>query len=350
MAVERSSELNQTTPLSLLALNSGRITRNYPRRSTWMLTNANFFPPSAQICSRIYEGDCIKHLKEGNIEKVNLTFFDPPYLQGKTYRFFDDNQSEVEYWSWIRAVVEGVFEATAEGGAIYFMHREKNAESVLRVLRKAGWTFQNLISWKKKTSAVPVASRFSKQYQIIAYALKGDKPRVFNKLRIDAPSPPEYKIERRNGVYLTDLWDDIRELTSGYFAGDEALRDNKGNRVHAQQSPISLLLRIILSSTLPGDRVFDPTAGTGTTLVVASQLRRCSVGVEIDPLYVELIRKRLAALRAADSITRYQNYYRFTHNLGDILAMLHKQRQTTKSTSVESPSDWRHLLQFMQFS
>ena len=36
-------------------------------------------------------------------------------------------------------------------------------------------------------------------------------------------------------MYVTDVWDDIRELTSGYFAGEEALRDSEGNRLHKQQ-------------------------------------------------------------------------------------------------------------------
>jgi len=266
----------------------------------------------------VLEGDCIKYLNEGTVGNVHLTFFDPPYLQGKDYRFFDDNQSVTKYWNWIKAIVEGVYKTTVDGGSIYFMHREKNAERILQILRKTGWNFQNLIIWKKKTSAVPIETRFSKQYQIIGYAIKGKKPRVFNKLRIDPPPLPEHKYQHENGVYLTDVWDDIRELTSGYFAGDEAFRDNDGNRVHVQQTPVALLLRIILSSTLPSDTVFDPTAGTGTALVVAKQLSRNSVGIEIDPAHVKLIKKRVAVLRAADSINSCFEYYRFTPNLKKI--------------------------------
>ncbi|MCJ7559738.1 site-specific DNA-methyltransferase [Candidatus Bathyarchaeota archaeon] len=266
----------------------------------------------------VLEGDCIKYLNEGAVGKVHLTFFDPPYLQGKDYRFFDDSQSIAKYWNWIRAIVEGVYKTTSDGGAIYFMHREKNAERVLRILRKTGWNFQNLIIWKKKTSAVPIETRFSKQYQIIAYAIKGKKPRVFNKVRINPPPLPEHKYQHENGVYLTDVWGDIRELTSGYFAGDEAFRDSEGNRIHVQQTPVSLLLRIILSSTLPSDIVFDPTAGTGTALVVAKQLSRNSLGIEIDPAHVELIKKRLKTLRAADDISSHYDYYKFTPNLKKI--------------------------------
>ena len=270
------------------------------------------------IYHELLQGDCLKYFSEGSISNIHLTFFDPPYRQGKEYRFFDDNQPSDRYWAWLSQILSEVYKATVEGGAIYFMQREKNAEQVLKLLRESGWKFQNFIIWKKKTSAVPSGFRFSKQHQIIVFATRGYKPRVFNKLRIDLPKLPQHKYERTNGVYLTDVWDDIRELTSGYFAGDEALRDSKGNRIHTQQSPIALLLRIILSSTLPGDTVFDPLAGTGTTLVVADQLKRNSIGMEIDPQYVKIIETRLKSPRPADNIFDYYDYYRFTPNLKEI--------------------------------
>lgn len=267
--------------------------------------------------SKILEGDCIKHLDKLD-DTIHLTFLDPPYRQGKDYRFFDDNQAIKKYWNWMKEILVRVYNLTADGGCVYFMQREKNTEEVLKVIREANWTFQNLIVWRKRTSAVPQNFRFSKQYQIIAFATKGKRPRVFNKLRIDYPLRPEYKYKRKNGIYLTDVWDDIRELTSGYFAGDEAIRDSEGNRVHKQQSPIELLLRIILSSTLEGDTVLDPLAGTGTTLVVAKQLARNYIGIEIDPEYVKLIKKRLEYLRPSDNMVQYANYYRFTPNLEKI--------------------------------
>lgn len=266
----------------------------------------------------IVNRDCLRWLEEQKEETIHLTFIDPPFRQGKDYRFFDDSLPEETYWSWMKDVLSEVYRITTEGGAVYFMQREKNAEDVLRTLRKAGWTFQNLIIWKKKTSAVPSELRYSKQYQIIGFCTKGKKPRVFNRLRIDLPVPPEYKYERNNGIYLTDVWDDIRELTSGYFAGDEAIRDLNGERVHKQQSPIALLLRIILSSTLPGDTVLDPFAGTGTTAVVAHQLKRNSISVEIDPAYVRIIENRLTSPRRSDDTFKFYRYYRYTKNLKEI--------------------------------
>jgi DNA modification methylase len=252
------------------------------------------------------------------VQGVHLTFLDPPYRQGKDYRYFDDNQPEEKYWAWLKQILTKIYEVTVAGGAIYFMQREKNIEWMMRILKGTGWNFQNLILWKKFTSAVPCKFRFGKVYQPIIFATKGSKPRVFNRLRVDYPTRPEHRYARSNGIYLTDVWDDIRELTSGYFAGDEALRDTRGRRIHTQQSPVALLLRIILTSSLPGDLVFDPLAGSGTTLVVAYQLRRNSVGIEIDPEYVKVINERLVSVRSADGMPKYREYYRFTNNLEEI--------------------------------
>ena len=124
--------------------------------------------------------------------------------------------------------------------------------------------------------------------------------------------------------------DDIREMTSGYFAGDEALYDTEGNRAHKQQSPIQLLIRIILSSTNPGDVVLDPFAGSGTTLVVASQLNRKSIGIELDPCNVKIIRDRLAEERKVDDVSRFLKDYACTDGFEAIFG----QRESVLSKSL----------------
>ncbi len=268
----------------------------------------------------IIKGDCETYLKN-KISKIDLSFLDPPFNQDKDYQSHQDNMSESEYWAWMTRVCKLIFGNTSKGGAIYFMQREKNAHFVLDVLRSTGWTFQNLIIWRKKSSAVPGRTRYAKHYQIIAYATKGGKPRIFNKLRIDPPyakSHSELGYRRPKGMILTDVWDDIRELTSGYFAGDEPLRLKNGDRFHKQQSPVALLTRIILSSSKVGDLVFDPFAGTGTTLVVSKQLRRSSIGLEIDSTNVKNIKKRITKLRKSDKIDKLRNDYVHTQNLDKI--------------------------------
>jgi site-specific DNA-methyltransferase (adenine-specific) len=119
-------------------------------------------------------------------------------------------------------------------------------------------------------------------------------------------------------MYVTDIWDDIRELTSGYFAGEEPLRLPSGERLHNQQSPIQLLLRIILSSSLPGDFVLDPFSGTATTNIVARQLNRNSICIEKDDLYYQYCLNRLYDFRYVDKIDRFRKDYKYTKNLKEI--------------------------------
>ncbi len=270
---------------------------------------------------RIMQGDCEKLLYQNILreidffKEIDLTFLDPPFNQAKYYAIHNDSIPEEEYWQWMERILGNINRLTAPGGAMYFMQREKNTEYVLQCLRSSGWTFQNLIIWKKMTSAIPSQIRFGKQYQIIAFATKGKRPRVFNRLRIDPPLLANYKYRRDKGIYVTDVWDDIRELTSGYFAGEEPLRVKNGERLHKQQSPVQLLLRIILSSSNPGDLVLDPFAGTGTTTVVSEQLGRNSIGIELDPANAEAIGNRLSAQRAADDVSQYYECYRHTPDL-----------------------------------
>ena len=269
---------------------------------------------------RIVNDNCVDFLsKHGKGDlRIDLSFLDPPFNQGKEYRAVDDNLPDEEYWKFMKKVCKLIYNRTADGGSIYFMQRDKNTKKVMETLEETGWKFQNLIIWKKKTAAVPQGYRFGLSYQVIVFAVKGNRPSVFNKLRINPPRLITEKYERPTGMYLTDVWDDIRELTSGYFAGDEAIRTETGERFHKQQSPIALLLRIILSSTKPGDLVFDPFSGTGTTLVVAKQLKRKYLGTELDPLNYDEIVKRLGENREADSVNKYYKDYIYTENLDEI--------------------------------
>ncbi|HEA70607.1 hypothetical protein LCGC14_0491810 [marine sediment metagenome] len=280
------------------------------------------------MINEVIKGDCEKillSLKDKQFfNGIHLTFLDPPFNQGKKYNSHMDSMPEEEYWNWMERVIEKIYELTVDGGAIYFMQREKNTEYVLRTLRETGWTFQNLIIWSKLTSAIPSKIRFSKKFQIIAFFTKG-KPLAFNSLRYEPPLLAMHEYERETGMYVTDIWDDIRELTSGFFAGEEAIRikndklfTKEGERFHKQQSPIELLTRIILSSSKPGDFILDPFAGTGVTSIVAKQLERNSISIELDTQNIDLINKRLALMRQADNIEKFQSNYAYTSNLEEI--------------------------------
>ena len=63
---------------------------------------------------------------------------------------------------------------------------------------------------------------------------------------------------------------------------------------YPSQKPEALLDRLIRALTQPGDRVLDPYAGSGTTLVVAARLGRSFVGIDRSDVARETIESRLA--------------------------------------------------------
>ncbi len=59
-------------------------------------------------------------------------------------------------------------------------------------------------------------------------------------------------------------------------------RVSRAQRVHGAEKPTNLLELILALTTLPGDHVLDPCAGSGSTLVAAKRLKRHSLGIELD--------------------------------------------------------------------
>ena len=62
---------------------------------------------------------------------------------------------------------------------------------------------------------------------------------------------------------------------------------------HTTQKPLSVMEWFVDTLTEPDDLILDPFAGSGSTLVAAKRLGRRFVGVEIDPVYVEIARARI---------------------------------------------------------
>jgi DNA modification methylase len=159
------------------------------------------------IKSKVINDDCLKFIRRTRKKSFspNLTFLDPPFNQGKEYRETVDDLPEEQYWKMMKQICKLVFNRTVDGGSIYFMQREKNTKLVMETLEEAGWNYQNLIIWKKKTSAVPQNYKYSLSYQIIAYAIKVNSAKTFNKLRINPPRLITEKYERPDGMYVTDV-------------------------------------------------------------------------------------------------------------------------------------------------
>ncbi len=84
-------------------------------------------------------------------------------------------------------------------------------------------------------------------------------------------------------------------------AGHERLKDADGQKAHSTQKPESLLHRVIVASTKPGDVILDPFFGSGTTGAVAKRLGRHFIGIEREKTYADVARARIAEVVPADS-------------------------------------------------
>ena len=79
------------------------------------------------------------------------------------------------------------------------------------------------------------------------------------------------------------------------------------NTPHPTQKPEKLIAKLILASSNPGDLIFDPFVGSGTTAVTAKKLGRHYVGIEREKEYVALALKRLELAEENREIQGYEN-------------------------------------------
>jgi DNA modification methylase len=86
----------------------------------------------------------------------------------------------------------------------------------------------------------------------------------------------------------TNVWQDI-----DFYAED---------RIHRTQKPIKLIERLILASSLPGQVVLDPFAGSGATAIAAKNLNRHCISIEIDAKMTEQAIERLAEKQAQSEL------------------------------------------------
>ncbi len=87
-----------------------------------------------------------------------------------------------------------------------------------------------------------------------------------------------------------------RQLWNGMIRKGES-----GARVHPTQKPLDTLASIIKDFTDDGDKVVDVFLGSGSTLIACEQTNRTCYGMELDPKYVDVIRKRYAKFISPDN-------------------------------------------------
>lgn len=99
----------------------------------------------------------------------------------------------------------------------------------------------------------------------------------------------------RHGRYRTNVWD---------FAGVNSFGRRRMEELssHPTVKPVALVMEAIKDCTRRGDRVLDAFCGSGTTLIAAERAGRIGYGIELDPIYVDVIIRRWQSLTGRAAI------------------------------------------------
>jgi site-specific DNA-methyltransferase (adenine-specific) len=234
----------------------------------------------------------------------DLLFVDPPYNLSKAFgaeTFRQVSPDKYEEWldSWLRLCVP-LLKPTA---SVYICGDWRSAAAIERVGSKY-FHVQNRITWEREKGRGARANWKNVAEDIWFFTVSDDF--TFNldavkiRRRVLAPykengSPKDWR-SAEDGNYRdthpSNIWTDI---SIPFWSMPE-------NTDHPTQKPEKLLAKIILASTLPGDLILDPFAGSGTTGVVAKKLGRDSITIESDENYCLLAQKRLELAETDSSI------------------------------------------------
>ncbi|MCI0518789.1 MAG: site-specific DNA-methyltransferase [Chloroflexi bacterium] len=276
--------------------------------------------------NRILLGDCITVLSDIPDDSVDLIFTSPPYAdqRQKTYGGVKPD----EYVAWFLPKAEQFLRVLKPTGTFVLNIKERVVDGerhtyvleLILAMRAQGWLWTEEFMWHKKNSYPGKwPNRFRDNWERL---IQFNKTKQF-KMYQDAVMVPvgSWAKERLAKLSETDRVRDESRVGSGFgknvsnWLGRDLVYPTNVlhmatecyNRSHSATFPVDLPAWFIKLFTLPGDVVLDPFVGSGTTAVAAIQQGRNYIGIDIDPSYVELSRKRVAETQIALPIVAEPN-------------------------------------------
>jgi len=239
---------------------------------------------------------------------VDLLIIDPPYNLNK--KFGDHTFKKMcddEYCAFTENWIIKTKELLKPAASIYVCCDWQSGLLIGPVLQKH-FTVQNRITWQREKGRGAMRN-WKNSMEDIWFATVSPKDFTFNvddvkqRRKVMAPykadGKPKDWTESKDGnfrdTFPSNFWDDI---SVPYWSMPE-------NTDHPAQKPEKLMAKLILASSNPGDMVFDPFLGCGTTAVVAKKLKRRYAGIEMEREYCALTQRRL---ELADHDTGIQGY------------------------------------------
>jgi len=248
----------------------------------------------------IWVGDAIIWLRSLPSESVDLIFADPPYNIKKAE--WDTFESQEEYVKWSIKWIEQAARLLKPTGTLYvcgfseiLADLKLPASQFFRGCRWLVWHYKNKANlgsdWGRSHESI---LHFRKNRQ---FKFNIDDVRIsYGNHTLKYPEHPQAETSQYGkGSSKGHLW---RPHPKGAKPKDVLEIPTTCNGMHEKtphptQKPEELLRTIILASSAPGDLVIDPFLGSGTTAVVADQLKRKWKGCDISLKYCQWASRRV---------------------------------------------------------
>ena len=251
--------------------------------------------------NKIIYNDCVEAMNALPAGSVDLIFADPPYnlqLKGELHRpdnsrvdavdnSWDQFSSFSAYDKFTNEWLKAARRILKTDGAIWVIGSYHNIFRVGTALQNQGYWILNDVVWRKSNPMPNFrGKRFTNAHETLIWASKSEGAKyTFNYEALKALN---------EGVQMRSDW--VLPICTGH----ERLKDSKGEKAHPTQKPQSLLHRVLVGTTKPGDVILDPFFGTGTTGAVAKMLGRNFIGIEREDVYREFAQKRIDEIRKFD--------------------------------------------------
>lgn len=275
--------------------------------------------PLEAILNKTINGDLISVLPHLPDEFADLIIVDPPYNLSKNFNGNSFSaRSEDSYDKYLSTWFPQVCRKLKHTGSLYICGDWKCTSSLQRAVQKE-LKILNRITWQREKGR-GAKTNWKNGMEDIWFAVKNQDDYYFDvdavklKRRVIAPyktdgKPKDWEQEENGNFRLTcpsNFWDDI---SIPFWSMPE-------NTDHPTQKPEKLYAKLILASSRPGDVVFDPFLGSGTSSVVAKKLGRNYCGIEINEEYCMFTEKRLEKAETDKSIQGYKDGVFWERNSG----------------------------------
>jgi DNA modification methylase len=260
------------------------------------------------MINKIFNVDCLPFIrKEIPDESVDLIITDPPFNIGKKYDSkFNDNKKHDKYINWCEEWLTECVRILKPTASLYLFNYPENNAYLLPFLNKK-MIFKRWMTWHYPTNTGMSPTNYTRSQHSILFYTK-TKNATWNKKDIAEPyrNPTDKRIKERikNGSNGKTPYD--------VFQFNIVKNVSKEKTEHICQLPLGLIEIFVKSSSNPGDLVFDPFMGSGTTAAAAKALGRNYIGCEISARYCEIIEDRLKEIKfeekAKETITNISKY------------------------------------------